>query len=71
MTEDSWNINDKQIFEMTGKNFFEWIKTIDIFTALRRKTYDVVSLLQEEYDVPEYWARIIATHYLEHKENIL
>lgn len=71
MTEDFWNISDGQFLEMTGKTIPEWIKTIDIFTAVRRKTYDVVSLLREEYDVPEYWAQIIAAHYLKHKENIL
>ena len=71
MTEDFLNIKDEQFIEMTGKKMSEWIKTIDIFTALRRKNNDVISLLQEEYDLPEYWAMVIAAHYFKHKENIL
>lgn len=71
MEDDLWNIKEDQIIEITGKKISEWIKTIDIFTALRRKNNDVICLLQEEYDLPEYWARVIATHYFKHKENIL
>lgn len=71
MTEDFWNINDGQLLKMTGKTIPEWIKTIEIFTALGRKTFDVVSLLQEEHDVPGYLAQIIAAHYLKQKEDIL
>ena len=71
MTEDFWNIKDERMIEMTGKKISEWIKTIDIFTAMRRKNNDVISLLQEEYDLTEHWAWVIAAHYFKHKENIL
>jgi len=67
MKEDYWNVSDEQVMEKTGKKISEWIKILDKFKAAEKKSNDVVAYLQEEYDVPRYWARTLTTHYLKQK----
>lgn len=67
MKQDYWNVSDEQVMEKTGKKISEWIKILDKFKAAEKKSNDVVAYLQEEYDVPRYWARTLTTHYLKQK----
>jgi hypothetical protein len=67
MKEDYWNVSDEQVFEKTGKNLAEWLKILTLFQAEDKKSNDVVAHLQQEYNVPRYWARTLCTHYLKKK----
>ena len=67
MKQDYWNVSDEQVIEKTGKKIAEWIKILDKFKAAEKKSNEVVAFLQEEYDVPRYWARTLTTHYLKQK----
>ena len=64
MKQDYWNVSDEQVVEKTGKKIAEWIKILDSFNAGEKKSNDVVAHLQQEYNVPRYWARTLTTHYL-------
>jgi hypothetical protein len=68
MKQDYWNVSDEQVIEKTGKKISEWIKILDKFKAAGKKSNDVVAHLQQEYNVPRYWARTLTTHYLKQKE---
>jgi hypothetical protein len=67
MKKEYWDVTDEQVVEKTGKKIVEWIKILDKFKAIEKKSNEVVALLQSEYDVPRYWARTITTHYLKSK----
>ena len=67
MKEDYWNVTDEQVIEKTGKKIAEWMKILDTFKAADKKSNDVVSHLQSEYNVPRYWARTLTTRYLKEK----
>lgn len=68
MKEDYWNVSDKQVVEKTGKKIAEWIKILDKFKAADKKSNDVVAHLQQEHEVPRYWARTLTTLYLKQHE---
>jgi len=67
--KEYWNVSDKQVIEKTGKKIAEWINILDTFNAADKKSNDVVAHLQQEYNVPRYWARTLTTHYLKQKED--
>jgi len=67
MKQDYWNVSDEQVIEKTGKKIAEWIKVLDKFNAAEKKSNDVVAYLQQEHNVPRYWARTLTTHYLKSK----
>lgn len=67
MKSDYWNVEDAQVIEKTGKPLAHWMKVLDKFGATGKKSNDVVAHLQEEHDVPRYWARTLATRYLKMK----
>jgi hypothetical protein len=67
MKQDYWNVTDEQVIEKTGRKIAEWIKILDAFKATEKKSNDVVTHLQEKYNVPRYWARTLTTHYLKQK----
>ncbi|HWA34823.1 MAG TPA: DUF4287 domain-containing protein [Cyclobacteriaceae bacterium] len=67
MKKDYWNVSDEQVVGKTGKKISDWIKILDKYKAAAKKSNDVVGHLQEQYDVPRYWARTITTHYLKQK----
>jgi hypothetical protein len=62
-----WDVTDEQVIEKTGKKIAEWIKILDGFKASEKKSNDVVTHLQTQYDVPRYWARTLTTHYQKSK----
>jgi hypothetical protein len=64
MKSDYWNVSDDQVIEKTGKKLSEWVSILDKFRASEKKANDVVAHLQQEHDVPRYWARTLTTHYL-------
>lgn len=68
MKQDYWNVTDEQVVEKTGKKISEWIKILNQFNATEKKSNDVVAHLQQEYNVPRYWARTLTTHYLKQME---
>lgn len=68
MKKEYWDVEDVQVVEKTGKKIAEWIKILDKFGAAGKKSNDVVAYLQQEYDVPRYWARTLTTHYLKKKQ---
>lgn len=67
MKKDYWNVSDEQVIEKTGKKISEWIKILDKFDAAGKKSNETVAHLQQEYNVPRYWARTLTTHYLKQK----
>jgi len=68
MKSDYWNVEDKQVIEKTGKKITEWIKIMDKFGTADKKSNYTVAHLQNEYNVPRYWARTLTTLYLKSKE---
>lgn len=64
MKKEYWDITDEQAIEKTGKKLAEWTKILDAFGAAGKKSNDVVAHLQNEYNVPRYWARTLTTYYL-------
>lgn len=68
MKQDYWNVSDEQVVEKTGKKVSDWIKILDAFNAAGKKSNDAVAHLQQEHNVPRYWARTLTTHYLKQKE---
>lgn len=69
MKKDYWNVPDDQVVEKTGKKISEWMEILDSFKAGEKKSNAVVAHLQQEYQVPRYWARTLTTMYLKRKEN--
>lgn len=67
MKADYWDVTDEQVVEKTGKKLAEWMKILDRFEAATKKSNDVVAHLQQDYDVPRYWARTLTTHYLKQR----
>jgi len=67
MKKEYWDVEDTQVFEKTGKKIAEWIHILDKFRAAEKKSNDVVAHLQQEYQVPRYWARTLSTHYRKQK----
>jgi hypothetical protein len=67
MKSDYWNVEDAQVVEKTGKKIAEWIKIMDKFGTMDKKSNDTVTHLQNEYEVPRYWARTLTTLYLKSK----
>jgi len=70
MKQDYWNVPDGQVIEKTGKNIPDWIAILDAYKAAERKSHDVVAYLQQEYNVPRYWARTLTTLYLKQREQM-
>jgi alkyl hydroperoxide reductase subunit AhpC len=68
MKQDYWNVSDEQVMEKTGRNITDWIKVLDSFQALDKKSKDVVAYLQGEHNVPKYWARTLTTLYTKQKQ---
>lgn len=68
MKKDYWNVDDAQVIEKTGKNLSEWMTILDEFKAAEKESNDVVAHLQNEYEVPRYWARTLTTCYLKQNE---
>jgi len=68
MKQDYWDVSDEQVIEKTGKKISDWIKILDKFKAADKKSNDVVAYLQQEHNVPRYWARTLTTHYLKKAE---
>jgi len=64
---DYWNVEDAQVIEKTGKPLAHWKKVLDRFEAATKKSSEVVAHLQDEHDVPRYWARTLTTNYLKQK----
>jgi len=64
MKQDYWNVSDEQVIEKTGKKISDWKKILDKFNAADKKSNDVVAYMQQEYNVPRYWARTLTTQYL-------
>lgn len=68
MKKEYWDVTDEQVIEKTGKKIADWIKILDKFKAADKKSNDVVAHLQNDHNVPRYWARTLTTHYLKSKE---
>lgn len=64
MKKEYWDVTDEQVIEKTGKPLAHWKKVLDKFGAAEKKSNDVVAHLQNEHDVPRYWARTLTTRYL-------
>ena len=64
MKKEYWEVEDAQVVEKTGKDIASWIKILDDFKAAEKKSNESVALLQNEHNVPRYWARTLTTLYL-------
>jgi hypothetical protein len=64
MKSDYWNVTDEQVVEKTSKPLAHWKKVLTAFGAGEKKSNDVVAFLQNEHDVPRYWARTLTTWFL-------
>ena len=63
MKADYWDVTDEQVIEKTGKPLAHWRRVLDTFGVKDKKSNDVVAHLQNEHDVPRYWARTLTTWY--------
>ncbi|MFL5298659.1 MAG: DUF4287 domain-containing protein [Phenylobacterium sp.] len=61
---DYWDVTDAQLVEKTGHPLAHWTGLLDGFSAATRKSNDVVAFLQNDHQVPRYWARTLSTRYL-------
>jgi hypothetical protein len=68
MKTNYWEIDDEQVIEKTGKPIAHWMKVLDKFDAVNKKSNDAVAHLQTEHNVPRYWARTLTTRYLKEKQ---
>jgi hypothetical protein len=68
MKKEYWDVTDEQVVEKTGQSIPEWLDILDKFKASEKKSNEVVSYLQNNYDVARYWARTLTTLYLKKKE---
>lgn len=68
MKKEYWDVTDEQVMEKTGKPLSYWMAVLDAFQAAEKKSNDVVAHLQNDHDVPRYWARTLTTHYLKSKD---
>lgn len=64
MKKEYWEVEEAQVVEKTGKDITSWIKILDDFKAAEKKSNESVALLQNQYNVPRYWARTLTTLYL-------
>lgn len=64
MKKEYWDVTDEQVIEKTGQNIDHWIKVLTDFDAKNKKSNDAVALLQNEHNVPRYWARTLTTLFL-------
>lgn len=64
MKKEYWNVEDTQVLEKTGQTVSYWMKVLGEFKAEEKKSNDVVAYLQNEFNVPRYWARTLTTLYL-------
>ena len=71
MKKNYWDVEEGQLVEKTGKKISQWISILDKFKVIEKKPNEGITLLEEEYDVPKYWARTIITCYLKRKKNNL
>ena len=68
MKSDYWNVDDAQVVEKTGKPLAHWMKVLDKFDAANKKSNEAVTYLQDEHEVPRYWARTLTTRYLKERK---
>jgi hypothetical protein len=68
MKTNYWEADDEQVIEKTGKPIAHWIKVLDKFDAVNKKSNDAVAHLQNAHNVPRYWARTLTTRYLKEKQ---
>lgn len=68
MKTDYWNVSDDQVIEKTGKKIDDWMQLLETFNAGEKKSNEVVAYLQQEHNVPRYWARTLTTRYLKKDE---
>ncbi|AWA30356.1 hypothetical protein HYN48_09790 [Flavobacterium magnum] len=68
MKTDYWDVTDEQVIEKTGKKLAEWVVIMDDFNTAAKKSNDTVTMLQQVYQVPRYWARTLTTYYLKQKQ---
>jgi hypothetical protein len=71
MKKSYQDVKDEQLVEKTGKKISQWISILDKFKVTEKKSNEGVALLEEEYDVPGYWAKVIVACYLKRKKNNL
>lgn len=64
MKKEYWDVTDEQVMEKTGKKIADWVAILDQFKAAEKKSNEVVAFLQQDYEVPRYWARTLTTLYL-------
>ncbi|MGL2967021.1 DUF4287 domain-containing protein [Flavobacterium sp. XGLA_31] len=64
MKKEYWDVSDEQVMEKTGKKIDDWIGILTAFEAQSKKSNEVVAYLQDEYQVPRYWARTLTTLFL-------
>lgn len=67
MKSDYWNVTDEQVIAKTGKSLASWAKILEGFEAENKQSNDVVAFLQQEHEVPRYWARTLTTRYLKER----
>lgn len=64
MKKEYWDVTDEQVIAKTGQNIDHWIAVLIQFGAAEKKSNDCVAYLQQEHNVPRYWARTLTTLFL-------
>lgn len=64
MKKEYWDVTDEQVTAKTGHNIDYWIAVLTQFGATEKKSNDCVAHLQQEHNVPRYWAQTLTTLFL-------
>lgn len=59
-----WDVTDEQVIDKTGRPMAHWTSVLEAFGAGGKPSKAAVELLQNEHNVPRYWARTLTTRYL-------
>lgn len=56
-------ISDESVRTKTGRTWAEWVRALDAKEARRMPHRDIARLLQDEWDVPLWWAQSVTVAY--------
>lgn len=68
MKTEYWDVTDEQVIAKTGQALAHWRSVLDTFGVSGRNSNEVVAHLQNEHQVPRYWARTLTTWYRKQQE---
>ena len=58
------SISDVEVRQKTGSGWFEWQVKLDAWNADNRRLRATIAHLREQYGLTQFWAQVVATHYM-------